>query len=313
MRLSINYKKATAMTAAVVMMTTAIGASAYTDTDGTEYADSVNLLAALDITVDDGDMFYPEAPITRAEMTALTARAMGWQQSEDTYTSLSFTDVPADYWAYSYISWAESMEYANGYGDGRFGPDDTATYNQAVKLVTSALGYYMDAMMNGGYSTGYNTIGLSLELLNGIAKSADEELTKGEAAAIIANALEAPMNISTGTVIDLWGNPIYNFTTMNGTGKYFESPATRFFGVYTLEGKFTNTSATSDELEDGEAEFTINYSRNFDGEFYDSGSDASLVLYPNEGIDADELLGISVTVYVQRGDSGEWRVIAVSA
>ena len=53
-----------------------------------------------------------------------------------------------------------------GYGDGNFGPDDTVTYNQAVKMVVSALGFDPMANSKGGWPTGYLVVANTYNIIN---------------------------------------------------------------------------------------------------------------------------------------------------
>ena len=52
----------------------------------------------------------------------------------------AFTDVPADHWAYNDVTEAASLGFINGYGDGRFGPNDTLTREQWAALIVRTLG-----------------------------------------------------------------------------------------------------------------------------------------------------------------------------
>lgn len=50
----------------------------------------------------------------------------------------AFPDVPSDHWALEYIEELSEKEIINGYTDGNFGPSDTLTYGQFLKLITVA-------------------------------------------------------------------------------------------------------------------------------------------------------------------------------
>lgn len=53
-------------------------------------------------------------------------------------TILTFTDVPEDNWAYSYISLSASNGWITGYGDGRFGPNENVTYAALSQMLIKA-------------------------------------------------------------------------------------------------------------------------------------------------------------------------------
>lgn len=50
----------------------------------------------------------------------------------------SFPDVPENHWAIQYINELSSKNIINGYTDGRFGPSDTLTNGQFLKLIITA-------------------------------------------------------------------------------------------------------------------------------------------------------------------------------
>ena len=49
--------------------------------------------------------------------------------------SANFTDVPAGQWYTSPIAWAAANGIVGGYGDGRFGPNDTITREQMAAIL----------------------------------------------------------------------------------------------------------------------------------------------------------------------------------
>ena len=53
-------------------------------------------------------------------------------------SNAAFNDVPSDHWAYSYINELSSKGIINGYPDGNYGPSDTLTYGQFIKLIVTA-------------------------------------------------------------------------------------------------------------------------------------------------------------------------------
>ena len=50
----------------------------------------------------------------------------------------AFSDVPEDHWANSYITELSGKGVINGFPDGTFGPSETLTYGQFIKLIVSA-------------------------------------------------------------------------------------------------------------------------------------------------------------------------------
>lgn len=88
---------------------------------------------------DDGSL-KPNDLVKRSEMAKIVF-VLYTTFSEAGVVTEGFSDVPADNWAAGYISWCAANSIIGGYGDGRFGPDDNITYDQALKMVCGALGY----------------------------------------------------------------------------------------------------------------------------------------------------------------------------
>ncbi|WP_281882902.1 S-layer homology domain-containing protein [Paenibacillus sp. YYML68] len=79
--------------------------------------------------------FRPDQNITRAEIIAAAVRAKKQNQS----ATLTFTDVPKDHWAYSYVSTAVTNKMINGYADQTFQPEASATRAEAMVVVSRFL------------------------------------------------------------------------------------------------------------------------------------------------------------------------------
>ena len=85
---------------------------------------------------DDGT-FRPNAPVTRAQAAKMFVSAMGW--SEIYPPAPTFSDVPADLWAYGYVELAASYAVIGGYDDGTFRPNNLITRAQVSKMLTICL------------------------------------------------------------------------------------------------------------------------------------------------------------------------------
>lgn len=68
--------------------------------------------------------FEPQGELTRAMFAAVLYRAAG---SPETMGDLAFTDTETDTWYSKAILWAAQTGVLRGYGDGRFGPEDTVS------------------------------------------------------------------------------------------------------------------------------------------------------------------------------------------
>ena len=159
-----NLKKTLAVVLAFAMILS-MGAvstfAAYSDvTAGTVVSEAVGILSNLNILTgfEDGT-FRPDETVTRAQMAAIICRTLGYEdQAQSSMGSTVFNDVAADHWASGYVNVAQAQQIINGYGDGNYGPEDLVTYEQAVKMIVSALGYDLAANAKGGYPTGYLAI-----------------------------------------------------------------------------------------------------------------------------------------------------------
>jgi hypothetical protein len=93
--------------------------------------------------------FRPNELVTRAQFSKMMVTAMGWDVI--TPPSGHFSDVPADYWAYSYIETAAAHGAISGYSDGTFQPSAAVTRAQIAKMITVVSGWAMDMPDNPTY------------------------------------------------------------------------------------------------------------------------------------------------------------------
>ena len=92
------------------------------------------------ITGKPGNVFDPDAPITRAEFATIAVRFFGGSyEGED-----QFTDI-AGHWANKYINRAAVLGLINGKGDGTFDPNADITRAEAMAIVNRTLGRKPDA------------------------------------------------------------------------------------------------------------------------------------------------------------------------
>ena len=105
------------------------------------YADAVNMLASLDMIVgyEDGT-FRPDAPITRAEFTAIAMRfADAAPEGENI-----FSDVHAGDWFYDVVVGSIQYGWIGGYEDGTFRPQNTITRAEVTAITNRMLGRVAD-------------------------------------------------------------------------------------------------------------------------------------------------------------------------
>jgi hypothetical protein len=81
-------------------------------------------------------LFQPDREITRAEFAAAVVRALGLKPGQG---SNPFADVNASEWYCDWIKTAVQYKLISGYGNGKFGPDDRITRQQAAAMAARAM------------------------------------------------------------------------------------------------------------------------------------------------------------------------------
>lgn len=168
-----------------------VGVMAQENTARDSYARDIELVRSLGIMqgYDDGS-FGENNNITRMEYTAVIVRLLGHESIVSGYKPSSFTDVSVDSWGSGYVSVASDFGLVDGNGDGTFSPENNVTFNQALKIMVSALGYKLMAEAKGGYPSGYLNVANTLGITKGV-NNRDTALTRGQIAKLISNSLEA--------------------------------------------------------------------------------------------------------------------------
>lgn len=166
----------------------AFAASAFPDVDeNADYAEAVDYVSDVGIMVgDENGNFNPERTVTRAEMSVILCNMLGETENLTADGSV-FTDVPANHWANSYVVKAAELGLVSGYGDGRFGPLDAVTYEQAVTMVVCALGGRLEGQEAGGYPDGFLSAAYNAELLVGLSLEKGMMMSRGDTAMLVYN------------------------------------------------------------------------------------------------------------------------------
>ena len=156
-----------------------------------DYAEVVNTLAELGIVKgDDYGNYNPDSTITRAEFATMMCRLLGVEDEALAIMSSSFSDVPAGHWAVGYVAKAAELGLVSGYGDGRFGPADTLTYEQAVAVIIRAFEYPEELIESfGGWPYGYITIAMNAGALDNVSGTLSQPIIRISVATIIHNML----------------------------------------------------------------------------------------------------------------------------
>ena len=100
--------------------------------------DAVNDMGSRLVISGVGDeMFAPDRDITRAEFAAIVVRGLGLMHPGT--GKASFSDVSKNDWYYDAVSIAYEYGIISGYGNGKFGPMDKITHEQAMAMVAQAM------------------------------------------------------------------------------------------------------------------------------------------------------------------------------
>ncbi|GEC82667.1 immunoglobulin-like domain-containing protein [Lysinibacillus sphaericus] len=81
-------------------------------------------------------VFEPNKDITRSQFVAIMVRGLGLKPSEGT---IKYSDVAQDAWYAHYLNTATEYNLIQGYGNGKFGPNDKITRQQAMTILARAL------------------------------------------------------------------------------------------------------------------------------------------------------------------------------
>jgi len=191
--------------AAGIMLTP--GSAAFTDIDDQNVAIAAAVLNSMGIVEGITETeFSPNGSLTRAQFCALSVRAMGLADKTALHANKAlFTDVKPGVWYTEYVNTAWTEGIVNGYGNGTFGPNDAITYGQVATLLLRMLGY-SDDEIGRRWPEDYVNYANNLGINDGVNASANDKITRGQAALLLYNAIKTEVN---GTTIE------YFYTTAN--------------------------------------------------------------------------------------------------
>lgn len=172
---------------AVSLLTCSASAMSFPDVPkDSDYATAIENISDLKIMVGDtAGNFNPGKIVSRAEMATIVCRVLGI--TENLPKSEVFDDVPTAFWANAYIGKASELGIVAGYGNGKFGPGDPVTYEQAITMVVRAIGQSENANRYGGYPNGFIQVAEESSLLQGIQAVQGQGMTRGAVAMLLNN------------------------------------------------------------------------------------------------------------------------------
>lgn len=151
-----------------------------------DYAEAAEYLNEIGIMQgDDNGYFNPNKAVTRAEIAVVICRMLG--ETENLPVSSEFSDVPRNHWANPYISKVAELGIVSGYGNGKFGPSDTVTYEQAITMIVRTVYGNDEGEAAGGYPDGFLSVASKNGFLNSISTEKGELLSRADVATILYN------------------------------------------------------------------------------------------------------------------------------
>lgn len=119
--------------------------------------------------------------VTRAEFAAIIVRGFGINETEN---AIYFSDMH-NHWAYDYAQKVSAAGIAQGLENGKFAPEQPVTFNQAIKMLVSAVGY---VPTDNKYPETFIKIAEENSILEGI-DTEERILSREDAAKLVMNAL----------------------------------------------------------------------------------------------------------------------------
>lgn len=194
-----------------------------------------------------------EARVTRAQLAVIITKMLKLEDAlDESDNEQRFRDVPKNHFAYTSIQLATRLRIINGINDYEFAPEQPVTYEQAVKILVSALGYDILAQNKGGYPTGYLIMASDLGITRKASGTIGENVKLGQLARMVYNALKTDLFEQVGFGDNVTLTAVKGKNLLNSKHDIYE-----FKGIVTANSM---TSLTSDSnLDDDEVEFNNKY------------------------------------------------------
>ncbi len=145
--------------------------------------------------------FAPNNTVTRAEFVKMVLKGLSYNVYS--IQSAAFTDTEASDWYYSYVSFAHSKGFIDGYSDGSFHPNEPITRAEAIQILINTAGFlggydssevnhmFTDVNGNDWFATAV-AIGVDYELIKGYGDGSfrpHNDMTRAEASVLIEKAM----------------------------------------------------------------------------------------------------------------------------
>ena len=238
-----NLKKFLALVLAMMMvlslMVTANAAFFDDVGEANDYYKAIEILHGMQVFTgyEDGN-FHPEKDITRAEVAAILYRAHSGDivTNAESYKSYigAFTDTNG-HWGAGYINYASISGLIEGYGDGRFGPNDKVTGYQVITMFLRAIGYGKKPGEFQGSTWYKDTANRAAELYitEGITTDLTKPATRGLVAELVFRTIALCNTVSYTPALDYYTEDFGNVDRRTLANKKFGLAVTP---VYNSDG-----------------------------------------------------------------------------
>ena len=172
--------------------------------------------AGIVIGDENGDLQL-DSPVTRAEFSKLIYEVLESENSsilnfDD--TSLEFSDINSDFWAYNYIMPLKNANIINGYENQAFMPNENILFKEAAKIAAVSAGIIST---NKNYPLDYIAAAIDNGLMDGVQALSEQAISRSDAINIaynIKNFLNLKTEISNAEKAkqDETNNNNYNYT-----------------------------------------------------------------------------------------------------
>ncbi len=181
------------MVCSLIVVPNSVLAASYYDTVDTDCELAVDVLSALGIMggYTDGS-FLPYNTITKAEMAAIAIKLVGLDgYGEEAPDDMELFNDMYDYegWAAGAVAMAKTKGIARSDENGNFNPDMSASYEDAMQMIVSALGYGHEAQVRGDELKDYVYVAQKLGLTKKLNTAMGQNITRGDVAKLVYKAL----------------------------------------------------------------------------------------------------------------------------
>ena len=193
MKTGIKRRASLLLSLAMLLSIMTVGARAFTDDAkiNPSYAPAVQALSKKGVFrgYEDGT-FRPRDGITRAETAAIVYRIATADVTDAkaaSYAAARFDDVAGATWYAGYVGYCADAGLIKGYGDGRFGPGDAVTGDQALAMILRTMGYDKDGAFEG--ADWASRVEQAAQQLGALENTKGEELSRPASRELVAELL----------------------------------------------------------------------------------------------------------------------------